>query len=246
MCHNLAYHPITPLPLFMIEKNMILRAMLVLSLSLFGLGVTVAQDKGREIFNGKDLTGWKGNTSLWSVENGTITGRTTAENPLKQNTFLVWEGEVADFELELDYRIEKGNSGIQYRSKLIDAEKFVVGGYQADIDATLKYAGINYEEKGRGIIAERGTRSTIGEDGKISKESIAKDEELKAVIKNEDWNHYRVVAKGNKFSHYINDTLMSETIDNQPSKRSDKGILALQIHVGPPMVVQFKNLRLKQ
>lgn len=109
-----------------------------------------------------------------------------------------------------------GNSGIQYRSKVIDEAEFIVGGYQADIDASLTYAGINYEERGRGIISKRGTRSTVSAvDGKtkISEEQIAKDEDLKKVIKNEDWNHYKVVAKGNKLSHYINDTLMSETID---------------------------------
>ncbi len=201
--------------------------------------------KPRVLFNGKDLTGWRGNNELWSVEDGAITGRTSKDKPLKKNSFLIWEGEVADFELELDYKMIGGNSGIQYRSKVIDEAEFIVGGYQADIDATLVYAGINYEERGRGIICKRGKRSTIDAEGKISEEEIAKDEDLKKVIKNEDWNHYKVVAKGNKLSHYINDTLMSETIDNQPSKASTKGVLALQIHVGPPMVVQFKNLKLK-
>lgn len=230
---------------------MILRALvstLFVSTFFFAACLTdaYAQDKIKEIFNGKDLTGWKGNPKLWSVEDGAITGRTSADNPLTFNTFLVWEGEVADFELDLDYRIVGGNSGIQYRSKLIDAEKFIVGGYQADIDATLKYAGINYEEKGRGILANRGVRITIGETGDKKDESFAKDEDLKKVIQQEGWNHYRVVAKGNTCSHYINNTLMSETIDNQKGKSAAKGILALQIHVGPPMVVQFKNLKLKQ
>jgi len=230
-----------------------LRMMCVCALSCWSLTTMVnGQEKARELFNGKDLTGWKGRTDLWSVQDGAITGRTTAEKPLKSNTFLVWEGEVGDFELDLDYRITAGNSGIQYRSKLINAEEFVVGGYQADIDASLTYAGINYEEKGRGILAKRGKRATItdGADNKgkpaISDEEFAKDEDLKKVVKLEDWNHYRVVAKGNKLSHYINGTLMSETIDNQPSKAAAKGILALQIHVGPPMVVQFKNIQLKQ
>lgn len=205
---------------------------------------TMAQE-AKSLFNGKDLSGWRGNKDLWSVQDGTITGRTTADKPLKQNSFLIWEGEVADFELELDYKIIGGNSGIQYRSKVVNEAEFVVGGYQADIDASLTYAGINYEERGRGIICKRGKRSTVLGDKDIKEEDIAKDDDLKKVIKNEDWNHYKVVAKGNKLSHYINDTLMSETIDNQPSKAATKGILALQIHQGPPMVVQFKNLKLK-
>lgn len=212
--------------------------------ALVSAAPAMAQE-AKTLFNGKDLTGWRGNKDLWSVEDGVITGRTNNEKPLKKNSFLIWEGEVADFELELDYKMIGGNSGIQYRSKVIDEAEFIVGGYQADIDASLTYAGINYEERGRGIICKRGKRSTIDAEGKIKEEEIAKDEDLKKVIKNEDWNHYKVVAKGNKLSHYINDTLMSETIDNQPSKAATKGALALQIHVGPPMVVQFKNLKLK-
>lgn len=225
---------------------MILRTIACVCLVAISLSTCVAQEGVKDLFNGKDLTGWKGKAGYWSVENGAITGRTTAEKKLAANTFLVWDGEVADFELDLDYKIEGGNSGIQYRSKLLDPKEFVVGGYQADIDATLVYAGINYEEKGRGIICNRGKRTTIDADGKKEEQEIAKDEDLKKVIKSDGWNHYRVVAKGNHLSHYINGTLMSETIDNQKDKAAEKGILALQIHVGPPMVVQFKNLRLKQ
>ena len=225
---------------------MIMRTLASVCVVAFCWSTAFSQEGVKDLFNGKDLTGWKGNTELWSVQNGAITGRTSAEKPLKSNTFLVWNGEVADFELDLDYRIQGGNSGIQYRSKLLNEKDFVVGGYQADIDATLNFAGINYEEKGRGILAKRGKRLTIDADGAKHEEEFAKDEELKKVIKPDDWNHYRVVAKGHKLSHSINGTLMSETIDNQKGKAAESGILALQIHVGPPMVVQFKNLRLKQ
>lgn len=217
----------------------------------------LAQSGFKQIFNGKDLTGWKGNPKLWSVEDGAITGKTTAENPISKNTFIVWQdGKVADFELELEYRLRAGdeskpggNSGIQYRSKLHDEAEFIVGGYQADIDFDLRYSGINYEERGRGILAERGQRVTLtGDDqGKLKKsvESIGDAGELGKVIKKGEWNKYRVVAKGNKLSHYINDTLMSETIDNQTDKAAKDGILAFQIHVGPPMIIQFRNIRLK-
>lgn len=212
-----------------------------------------AQSGFKEIFNGKDLTGWKGLPKLWSVEDGAITGKTSAEDPIKANTFIVWQdGKLADFELELEYRLRAGdekkpggNSGIQYRSKLIDADAFVVGGYQADIDYGQRYSGINYEEKGRGILAERGQRVTIEPSGEKKVESIGSAEELGSKVKKEEWNKYRVVAKGNKLSHYINDTLMSETIDNQSEKAAKEGILAFQIHTGPPMIVQFRNIRLK-
>lgn len=213
-----------------------------------------AQETGfKEIFNGKDLTGWKGKENLWSVEDGAITGKTTAEDPIKSNTFLVWQdGQVGDFELELEYRLRAanpdkpgGNSGIQYRSKIINEAEYIVGGYQADIDLSLQYSGINYEEKGRGILAQRGQRVTIaGKDDKKS-ESIGDAGELGKKIKGGEWNKYRVVAKGNRLSHYINDTLMSEVIDEQTDKAAKEGVLAFQIHVGPPMIIQFRKVMLK-
>ncbi len=207
----------------------------------------MAQDTPREIFNGKDLSGWKGNSDLWSVKDGCITGTTTADKPLKFNTFLIWEGgNVSNFELEFDYKIgSEGNSGIQYRSKIINEQDFIVGGYQADIDATLKFAGINYEEKGRGILAQRGQRVTIDVAGAKSAEAIGDGVELgKKIHGAGEWNHYRLVAQGNRLSHSINDTLMSEVIDDQEGKASKEGVLAFQIHVGPPMEIQFKNIRL--
>lgn len=201
----------------------------------------------KPIFNGTDLSGWKGNLELWSVEDGAITGRTTAEKPLKFNTFLIWEEPVANFDLRLDYKMVGGNSGIQYRSKVINEKDFIVGGYQADIDASLKFAGINYEEKGRKdpILAQRGQRTTIAADGKRTIEDFGNAEELGKKINSDGWNSYRVVARGNKLSHYINGELMSEVIDNQEGKAASEGVLAFQIHQGPPMVIQFKNVRLK-
>ena len=201
----------------------------------------------KEIFNGKDLTGWKGNPELWSVEDGCITGTTTADKKLKFNTFLIWEGEVSDFELEFDYKIgSEGNSGVQYRSKVLNAEDFIVGGYQADIDASLQYAGINYEEKGRGILAQRGQRVTIDKAGEKSVDAFGDTKELGKSIKGGEWNHYKIVAVGNKLSHMINGQLMSEVIDNQEAKASKSGVLAFQIHVGPPMKIQFKNIKLTE
>jgi hypothetical protein len=225
-----------------IQKFIAVGMLLVMTMSL------QAEEAVKEIFNGKDLSGWKGNADLWSVEDGCITGRTNAEKPLKFNTFLIWEqGKVKNFELEFDYKIgSAGNSGIQYRSKVLSEQDFIVGGYQADIDATLKFAGINYEEKGRGILAQRGQRVTIDKSGAKTAESFGDGVELGKSILAEQWNHYRIAAQGNKLSHMINGMLMSEVIDNQDSKSADEGVLAFQIHVGPPMVIQFKNIRLKE
>ncbi len=205
------------------------------------------QSSMQEIFNGKDLSGWKGNLDLWSVEDGAITGRTKAEKPIEFNTFLIWqEGNVADFELELDYKIDGGNSGIQYRSKVINQADFVVGGYQADIDATMKFAGINYEEQARGILAQRGQRVRIAADGSKTSEDFGDAAELGKKIHADKWNHYRVVAKGNTVSHYINEQLMSEVIDDEQGKAASEGVLAFQVHKGDPMVIQFKNVRIKK
>jgi hypothetical protein len=199
-----------------------------------------------EMFNGKDLSGWRGREDLWSVEDGVITGRTTADNPIKKNTFLIWsEGRPSDFELTCQFKIEGGNSGIQYRSKIIDEAAYVLGGYQADIDFSLKYAGINYEEQGRGILALRGQRVTLKPDGEKKVETFGDATEIGKVIKGGQWNRYRIVADGNRLQHFINDTLTSEVIDLNADKRSKSGVIGLQIHVGPPMTIQFKDLHLK-
>jgi len=209
----------------------------------------VAKPKWQKLFDGKSLTGWNGLSDLWSVEGGAITGRTTRDNPIKNNTFLVWtNGTVGNFELRLKYRIVNGNSGIQYRSKLMDAEKFIVGGYQADFEAGKTYSGILYEERGRGILAERGQRTFIKDNnGQTKVQVVGKLDEsanLQAAIRNEDWNDYRIVAHDNHLMHFINNRMTVDVVDFQEAKAAKEGILAFQIHVGPPMVVQFKDVEL--
>jgi hypothetical protein len=114
----------------------------------------------KPLFNGRDLAGWEGDPRFWSVQEGTITGQTTRDNPTKGNTFLIWRnGELDDFELRFSYRIDGGNSGVQYRSREID--KWVVSGYQADFEAGDTYSGILYEERARGILAQRGQKTSI-------------------------------------------------------------------------------------
>lgn len=205
----------------------------------------------KSLFNGKDLTGWDGDPKIWTVEEGLITGRTTAENPLKNNTFLIWrDGEVDDFVLKLSFKISgegnKANSGIQYRSK--DFGNWVVGGYQGDFEAGETYSGILYEEKlGRGILAERGTKVVVDAEGKKNVvETIGDSKELQKVIKQGDWNEYEIIAQGNHLVHKINGQVMIDVTDNDEAHRRMSGILALQCHVGPPMVVQFKDIRIQR
>jgi Domain of Unknown Function (DUF1080) len=208
----------------------------------------LAAAEPQELFNGQDLTGWEGDKTIWSVEDGAIFGRTRAGAPLKNNTFLIWRGgEVGDFRLQLEYRIEgeRANSGVQYRSKIHDPAKWIVGGYQADIDATPRYTGILYDERGRGILAERGERAAIGPDGKKTVERFKDAAELQKKVRSNDWNEYVIEARGPNLRHTINGELMSETNDKEEDKSAESGILALQAHVGPPMVVKFRNIRLE-
>jgi Domain of Unknown Function (DUF1080) len=226
------------------------------ALAVLALSAVSAQAEEKQLFNGKDLTGWEGRKDLWSVKDGAITGQSVAENPLKNNTFLVWSGEVSDFEMTFKYRIVAGNSGMQYRSKVVsqnDETGPIVGGYQADFEAGKTYSGINYEERGRGILAERGQKTKLTADpsdknkmvksveGKTDKSS----EELQAAIKNEDWNEYRIVAKGNKLQHFINGHMTCEVVDEHAEKAAKSGKLALQLHAGPAMIVQMKDVVLK-
>lgn len=199
------------------------------------------------LYGGGDLSGWAGRTDLWSAENGEIVGRTSDEKPIDDNTFLVWQGGQPDnFELTAMFKIEGGNSGIQYRSKVIDEEKFVVSGYQADVDFTNKFAGILYEEKGRGILAKRGEKVAIDSKGETTSERFGDETGLAAGIHPGQWNEFRVVANGNHLQHFINETLTAEVIDGQSDKAATKGVIALQIHQGPAMTVRFKNIKIRQ
>jgi hypothetical protein len=206
------------------------------------------------IFDGKDLTGWDGNPKLWSVKDGAITGQTTAENPAKGNTFLIWtNGTVSDFELRCTYRIVPGdshgfgNSGIQYRSKILDPANWVVGGYQADMEAGDTYSGILYEERMRGILALRGQKVVLhaGQKPEVVG-SLGSAAELGAMIKKGDWNDYVIIAKGNHLQQFINGRQTVDVVDEDEAKRAASGVLALQLHAGAPMMVQFKNIRLKK
>ena len=200
----------------------------------------------RNLLEGNDLGGWDGDKRLWSIKNGVISGRTTADRPLEANTFLIWrEGMLDDFELRFSYRIRGGNSGVQYRSK--DRGNWSVGGYQADFEAGQTYSGILYEEKGRGILAERGQKTVVDETGEVKVlGSVGNSDELQAAIRHEDWNDYVIVARGNHLIHKINGNVTADVTDDHTEKRSRSGILALQLHAGPPMTVQFKDLRLKR
>jgi hypothetical protein len=197
----------------------------------------------QELFNGKDLEGWNGDPAVWSVEDGAIVGR-TKEGQLENNEFLIWKGgDVSDFKLTLQYKINGGNSGVQYRSKVLDPAKWIVAGYQADIDSGPTYTGILYEERERGILAKRGEKVTIDKEGKATTEKIGDADELQKSIHTDDWNDYEIEVRNNRMKHTINGKLMSETIDRDQKNKDKSGVLAFQVHKGPPMTVQFRKIR---
>jgi len=199
-----------------------------------------------QIFNAKDLTGWEGDNKFWSVNDGAITGQTTADNPTEHNTFLIWRaGTVKDFELRLKIRLDKGNTGIQYRSK--ERPDFVVQGYQGDYDDGKTWLASLYEEGGRGVLASMGQKITIGPDGKLNvTDTVSDPKEVRAAINPKEWVDYTIIAQGNHLVQKLNDKTIVDVTDEQESKRAMEGILALQVHAGPPMKVQFKDIYLKE
>jgi hypothetical protein len=203
-----------------------------------------ADDGFKQIFDGKSLSGWRGKPQFWSVRDGAITGQTTEESPTDGNTFLIFQDQVSDFELRLKVRIISGNSGIQYRS--IDMGGAVVHGYQADVDATEKFLGDLYEEGGRGLLAQGCSKVEIAEDG--GKTVVGKTCEpgaLAGARRGQDWNDYRVIARGERLVQEINGVVTVDVTDKERDKARREGILALQLHAGAPMLVQFKDIRLK-
>ena len=207
-----------------------------------------SQDGFKKIFDGTSLKGWKGDALIWTVKDSTIIGETTADHPIKSNTFLIYDKEQpGDFELLAEFRISQtGNSGIQYRSSTVDSLPFTLKGYQADIDGTNVYTGQNYEERGRGFLAKRGENVVVEKDKQPEVTSmIADPESLKSFIKTGDWNEIRIIAKGSRMRHFINGTLMCDVTDNDTNLRKMKGLIGLQVHAGPPMKVEYRNIRIK-
>ena len=226
------------------------------------LCLTVAVDAGEAdkegfvpLFDGKTLTGWDGNPDFWSVADGAIRGQTTKDKKTRGNTFCIWKGGVLeDFELRLKFRIENGNSGVQYRS--LDLGKWVVSGYQAEVCNRKGKVGFLYHEKGRGYLCNVGQKVEVTTEGKKNVVGKLGDPmELTKTYKEKGWNDYRIIARGNHIVQYLNGVQTIDLVDNQlddgsgqqPNRKAGrlKGILALQIHAGPPMTVEFKDIKLK-
>lgn len=201
------------------------------------------------LFNGRDLAGWEGDRRVWSVRDGAITGETTPDTRVTENTFLIWKDEIEDFELRLKFKLEGGNSGIYIRSRKRpphQAKGEALVGMQADFSADGRWTGVIMEYTLREQLAERGQRVLIETNGqKQVTGSLGDPAALLAAVKPGEWNDYAITAKGGKISLQINGVPMSEVEDRDP-KRLPRGWLGLQVHTGPPMRVQFKDLYLRR
>lgn len=202
------------------------------------------------LFNGRDLSGWNGDTHYWMVREGAIVGETKPDlPPLTENNFLVWKDEIEDFELRLKFKLEGGNSGIYYRARKRppnDKKGDPIIGAQADISADGRWTGVIMEYLLRDVLAERGQKVTIDPNGKKQiTGSVGDPQTLLASVRANDWNDYKIVAKGGHVTIAINDKTMCE-LDDQDPKRLTRGWLALQVHVGPPMRIHFKDISLKR
>ena len=228
-------------------------AVVVLCISAFAPALTAQiaalEESGfQTIFDGTSLTGWDGDPAFWKVENGAIVGQTAKDKQPKQNTFLIWRGgSPADFELKLQFRLTGFNSGIQFRSIELPDIKWAMKGYQADMDGEQKYTGQIYEERGRGFVAMRGQITYIA-DGKKPGVlgSLGDPNELKSAIKSEDWNDLDILARGNVIVQMINGRVTSMLIDDDTTGRRMDGLIGIQIHLGPPMKIEARNIRLKK
>jgi hypothetical protein len=182
------------------------------------------------LFNGKNLDGWEGDPVLWSVKDGEIVGSSDG-HPFKVNTFLIYKSKFRNFILKGDIKLRNHNSGIQFRSEHMPGDGWIVRGYQADaseVDDEKSAWGNLYEERLRG----RNAMKTPDEGWKIAK----------PLVHHGDWNTYEILADGDHIKLTFNGVT---TIDMHDSASAD-GIIALQMHAGPEMRVEFRNLKIKE
>lgn len=216
------------------------------------LAAGVEEPGFQSIFDGRTLTGWEGDPKYWRVENGAMVGEITPDTVIKSNTFIIWRGgKPKDFELKVDYRItQAGNSGINYRSivvpdKVTPSNQFAMRGYQCDIDGQNRYTGNSYEEKGRLFLGVRGQMTRV--TGTAIPGILSTFENPAAAIHPPgEWNSVHLIVRGNTLIHTINGRVMTIVIDDDTAGRTAEGLLGVQVHVGPPMKVEYRNWRIRQ
>ncbi len=232
------------------------------SVSLLAMGITLCAQQRQpvapleetgfqQIFDGESLKGWDCDPDFWRAGNGEIVGETRPDHQPKQNIFCIWKGGApADFELKMQYKLTgvTGNSGVQYRSvELPNVAKWVMKGYQADIDGQQTYTGQVYEERGRGFLSLRGQIAYVPDGKKVgSIGSTGEGDQLKSFIKNDDWNDLHIIARGNVLIQLINGHVMSVLVDDDQANRKLNGEIGIQLHVTKAaMKIESRNIRIK-
>lgn len=207
------------------------------------VGTRPDQEGFVRVFDGKSLRGWVGDRKYWSVKDGALTGVT--DGTLKRNRFLTWKhSTIRNFELRVKVKVTPGgNSGIQYRGQSRpDLGLDIVTGYQCDVVANNpNYNGMLYEERGRRILSHTGEKVIIDPEGQpwiVGKMPVKE-------FASGEWHDFRVLVRGNHHQHWIDGHQTADLIDLDEKGRALEGVLAVQVHVGPAMTIQYKDFRIK-
>ncbi|HRY48980.1 MAG TPA: DUF1080 domain-containing protein [Candidatus Paceibacterota bacterium] len=223
---------------------------LLLALGCHSVYSDPPSDGFEPIFNGRTLEGWQGqDMSFWSIEDGAITGTISPEHAPKLNQYLIWQGGMlADFELKLTFRLRSTNSpavngGFQFRSRRLPNGD--VAGYQVDNNYLQPWKARLYDEFGRHDLALQGERAVFDRDGKKQTEKLKLDPGADD-FRLDEWHEYHLIAQGRKLSLHVNGKQIAEVTDNDDDSFEALGLLAMQLHTGPPMKAQFKDIRLKR
>ncbi|MEZ6130278.1 MAG: sulfatase-like hydrolase/transferase [Planctomycetaceae bacterium] len=207
------------------------------------VGANVDSDGFVHVFDGKTLRHWSGDSKYWSVEDGCLTGVT--DGSLKANQFITWkDATVRNFDLRVKVKVTKGgNSGLQYRgTSRPDLGLDIVTGYQCDVVAdNPNYNGMLYEEKGRRILSHTGEKVIIDTKGQPWVVGQMPVKEFAA----DEWHDFRVLVQGNHHQHWIDGHQTADLIDLDENGRALEGVLAVQVHVGPAMKIQYRDFRIK-
>ena len=240
-------------------KSVALAALVATAPTALWAKATASDNAGfTSLFDGKTLNGWKGDPSVWSVRDGTITAST--EQPIKRNTFLVFQKPYGDFEMHFKYRwlSPDGNSGMQFHSGMVEGN-YVMTGYQANvvpISAKPDRYGMLYDELSdrqeimmlgqKGILTRRSSNGAgTGRIVRTVTQMINSREDILATIRPApEWNEVVLISHGNHMVEAINGMLAFDTVDQDPDGHPT-GLFGLQAHSGPAMTVQYKDIYVK-
>ena len=206
-----------------------------------------ADQEFQDLFDGKTLKGWESpDMSYWSIEDGAITAKITQEHPCTVNQYLVWHEPMANFQLKMKFRITGSpgtNGGFQFRSRLLPGHD--MAGYQMDNNRNTPWLVRLYEEHGRHTLAYRGKKAVIDTEGKSTQTDLP-DAGGKPWFQLEQWHQYDLLCDGPRLVLKVDGRLAAEVVDNDPKHQALSGLLGLQLHSGPPMTVQFKDIQLRR